>query len=654
MFAHRLRRYAGLLGLVGGLVLFILITLMTSIYSHARWVSIDNISVSQSRSLQQTLLRMGADETSVRAEILAHVKRVRDGGELVTRSGSVYQFPRSSDAVLRQAAAAVEKSVSASAVGEPEKMTQSFNAFVAAQAQSAQRRASYLTAFQIGAAVFTVMSFLGILFVLLFRLGKADDTVETTLAENQNILRTTKDGLFMIDKQLQIGSVQSQAAKNLFGRDHKLKGSFLDIIQPLVSADDLRDTKEYVSLLFECRGRPSLLTSLNPLREVEITLMTAQKHLNKRFISFDFSRNAHDSSPRLLVAVSDITKEVFLKRELDEVNQRKHQHFEKLMSSIVASNEEVSNFYQASYTALHSVNDILQDERGAFFDNRHKLRAIGATIHRIKGNAAVIGMSVVEQSAHDFESKIAQIKALPKIEEKQIASLSIMLQQMIKELEFLEQLSAKLADAAANHPTPSLTQVRQLTEQDNLKLKLFADEIAKRENKQVNLETRGFKNMRFTAKAQREIDSLCAQLIRNAIAHGIEETELRQQRNKPLAGQITIALKEHDAQSFKLVVRDDGGGLNMKKIKASAIDQGLISAQQAEQLSNSETVRLIFHPNFSTKQSASLQAGRGYGLEVVREDVLKLGGSIGVRSSRGLFSQFSIILPRTMMLSVAA
>lgn len=654
MLAKKMRRYTGWVALIAALIIFIIVTLATSIYVNNKWLSIDAIGMSQSRSLQQMLIRVDPTDPTLKAEILSHVRLSSNGGELATRLGSVYQFPKITDVTLSNAAKMVERHYAGLESEQKANIPKSYNKFVEAHNAYTQRRANYLSVFRVIAAGIVLLSFFTALGMLLFRLKRADDKVESILSENHNILRTTKDGLFLIDSNHQIGAVQSQAAKIMFGRDHKLSGGFLELIKPLISDDDLADVKEYISLLFECRGRPSLLTDLNPLREVELKTRNSRRRLTSKFLNFDFSRDTFDKAPGILVAVSDITKEVYLKRELNELNEGKREHFENLMTSIVASSKDVSAFYQTTYRTLHNINEMLRDERGAFTDNRHKLKAIYSKIHRVKGNAGLIGMSVVEQSAHNFENKIEQLSARPRIDGEQILSLTVLLKQMINELEFLEQLSAKISDSTKNKSIPTLTEVERTTDKDSNKLVLFANEIARRQNKRINLELHGFHNTRLTGRVVREINSLCAQLVRNAVAHGIEDPELRERRNKPLAGQVTVTLKEKDEHSFQLVVRDDGDGLNLKKIKARAVDLGLVTQHQANKLNHSETVRYIFNPSFSTQRQGDLDAGRGFGLEVVRDDVAKLGGTIGVRSSRGLFSQFTVTLPRSLLLSAVA
>jgi two-component system chemotaxis sensor kinase CheA len=134
-------------------------------------------------------------------------------------------------------------------------------------------------------------------------------------------------------------------------------------------------------------------------------------------------------------------------------------------------------------------------------------------------------------------------------------------------------------------------------------------------------------------------------LVRNSIGHGIESPAVRQAIGKPGKGRITLSAK-HSGANVVLTVADDGAGLDVARIRAKAVEKGLIS-EQAE-LSEREVYALIFEPGFSTAQEVSNVSGRGVGMDVVRQAIDALRGSIEVRSEEGEGTTFSIKLPLTL------
>ncbi len=134
-------------------------------------------------------------------------------------------------------------------------------------------------------------------------------------------------------------------------------------------------------------------------------------------------------------------------------------------------------------------------------------------------------------------------------------------------------------------------------------------------------------------------------LVRNSIGHGIESPSVRQAIGKPGKGCITLSAT-HSGANVVLTVADDGAGLDVDRIRAKAIEKGLIS--EHADLTEREIHHLIFEPGFSTAQEVSSVSGRGVGMDVVRQAIDALRGSIEVKSEFGRGTSFSLKLPLTL------
>lgn len=134
-------------------------------------------------------------------------------------------------------------------------------------------------------------------------------------------------------------------------------------------------------------------------------------------------------------------------------------------------------------------------------------------------------------------------------------------------------------------------------------------------------------------------------LVRNAMDHGIETAEIRQQRGKSAKGRLSLNAY-HASGSIVVEVSDDGGGLNRDRILEKAIERGLVQANAI--LSEQEVYALIFEPGFSTAQQVSNLSGRGVGMDVVKRNVTALRGVIEVESSLGIGTSLRIRLPLTL------
>ncbi|MDA1475520.1 chemotaxis protein CheA [Bacillus changyiensis] len=144
-----------------------------------------------------------------------------------------------------------------------------------------------------------------------------------------------------------------------------------------------------------------------------------------------------------------------------------------------------------------------------------------------------------------------------------------------------------------------------------------------------------------------EIGDPLVHLLRNSLDHGVEMPDVRVKNGKPETGQVRLKAY-HSGNHVFIEVEDDGAGINRKKVLEKAIERGVISERDAETIEDSEIDALIFAPGFSTADQISDISGRGVGLDVVRNKLESLGGSVSIKSSEGEGSLFSIQLPLTL------
>ncbi|HEY6442480.1 MAG TPA: hybrid sensor histidine kinase/response regulator [Candidatus Acidoferrales bacterium] len=141
-------------------------------------------------------------------------------------------------------------------------------------------------------------------------------------------------------------------------------------------------------------------------------------------------------------------------------------------------------------------------------------------------------------------------------------------------------------------------------------------------------------------------------LVRNAIAHGIEDAEVRRRAGKQEKGRITVRAYHHGNHIF-VEVEDDGRGIDYEAIRRSLVESATLSSIAAAELSERELREFLFRPGFSTATSTSELAGRGVGLDVVRANVHALNGEIEVRSEVGRGACFTVKVPLTLIISQA-
>lgn len=136
-------------------------------------------------------------------------------------------------------------------------------------------------------------------------------------------------------------------------------------------------------------------------------------------------------------------------------------------------------------------------------------------------------------------------------------------------------------------------------------------------------------------------------LLRNSADHGLESAELRKERGKPEVGSINLKAYQ-EGNNVVIEVGDDGNGIDTETVKRKAVERGLVTPEQAENLSQKEIIDFLFMPSFSMAKKITDVSGRGVGLDVVKSNIETLGGDVEVKSKLGEGSTFIVRLPLTL------
>ncbi|MBB3210939.1 two-component system chemotaxis sensor kinase CheA [Herbaspirillum sp. Sphag1AN] len=168
-------------------------------------------------------------------------------------------------------------------------------------------------------------------------------------------------------------------------------------------------------------------------------------------------------------------------------------------------------------------------------------------------------------------------------------------------------------------------------------------DLAAKLGKRVEFVTHGAATELDKGLIERIVDPL-THLVRNSIDHGIETPDTRLAAGKTDYGTLSLSA-EHQGGNIIIEVTDDGGGLNRDKILAKARQQGMSTSDNA---SDSEVWQLIFEPGFSTADQVTDVSGRGVGMDVVKRNILAMGGAVDIRSVKGFGTTISISLPLTL------
>jgi two-component system chemotaxis sensor kinase CheA len=176
--------------------------------------------------------------------------------------------------------------------------------------------------------------------------------------------------------------------------------------------------------------------------------------------------------------------------------------------------------------------------------------------------------------------------------------------------------------------------------------KLVRD-LARDQSKEAELTIHG-EEVKIDKRVLEEMKDPLIHLLRNCMDHGVETPEQRRRAGKPPRATITLAVSQVNGNQVELAVSDDGAGIDIEKVKAAALRRGLIAPGDAEQLTESGALALVFEADVSTSPMITELSGRGLGLAIVREKTEKLGGRIAIESRRTAGTTIRMTLPLTL------
>lgn len=519
--------------------------------------------------------------------------------------------------------------------------------FAVAVESKAHQKTINLRIVQGVAIILAVINFFIILFHFLKRLSTSDKKAKRSQDEMSEIMRTVRDGLFLLTPQYEIGSQYSASMQYLFRQESFSNVGFFDLLSPLVSNSDLLVAKDYVDSLFNPRVKSSLMDELNPLQEVRLNL-TNKYGSSDHFFEFTFSRVFEkEKIIHLMVSVKDITENVELRSKLAVSNSKINQEAESILSLINVDPQLLADFIQLLDEGVKSINEELEKRVYSSPSFVAKLDKINRIAHALKGEASMLNLTMVEKNLHALEDKLVVLNGKKSLEGDDFLPITVELTAIAKSADSIRLFMSRFSEMAMSrddsHPGPISSKVKPESALGRA-LTQLVNKISRDNKKTVLLDLSLFDESLIPAENLNVVKNIIIQLLRNAIIHGLEKPAKRVQRGKPEQGVISIVVKEV-AGAITVIVKDDGRGIDFPSIKKHLLMQQVYSQAQVEKMTPRELVKVIFKPGYSTAKKVNNHAGRGVGLDVVKTYIDSMGASLSVGCKAKRSSEFRITIP---------
>jgi two-component system, chemotaxis family, sensor kinase CheA len=454
--------------------------------------------------------------------------------------------------------------------------------------------------------------------------------------QTDSIMHNVEEGIFLLNSELLIESQYSDYFSNLFPNHELAKMNIIDLLENRIPEKDLNAAKDYLEMFFKKGVNPDLLKEINPLETISVSLDSDDKSFSEFFLAFKFSHiYEEDGSVYILCSVKDITEEHSLSKQLDEEAKSNAKSMENLFHIIHVDPKMMVEFLKESEEEMDIINSLLK-KKGSNY--RDLLVRVYQSIHSMKSNALILGIKKFSTSLHSVEDEISNIMSKEEILWDNILDIAITLRNIQVEINDINSLISKIIEFRTDFVESESSINKGIIEKSIERLLKIE---SKKLNKKVQLQFKNFNSSAIPDIYKKVIKDVFIQMSRNSIVHGIETPEVRISKNKKEYGVILIS-SEIKGDNIEYRFRDDGQGLDIKKIQAKLLEN---STPSSSELKPVDIARHIFSPGFTTLDEATQVAGRGIGLSMIKERLEKFKGRIRINSSKDRMCEFSILLP---------
>jgi two-component system chemotaxis sensor kinase CheA len=473
--------------------------------------------------------------------------------------------------------------------------------------------------------------------------------------QTRDILKTVREGFFLLDADYKIGSVWSEALTHIFGRNDFAGLSFEKLLEDRVPPTTLATAVKYIKLLWGDRAHENLMKSINPLGQLEISVDNGRGGKETRYLQFDFHRVVGAKGVKhVLCSVSDITSNVLLARELQEAQENANAQVDMMVGMMHVDPLQLGSFLDTTETGLQLINAILKEPARTDGEFRKKLGGLFRELHSIKGEASALNLMSIAQRVHQLEDMVSELKKRAELSGNDFLPMVLKLDELLAHLRGVREMATRLtalkdapaaaapAAGARQQPSPAQRQAGRSGEDISPTLQALAEKLAKDHRKAFKLVLSGLSEV--PAAYVPTVKDCVIQMLRNSAVHGIEPSATRRAQSKADVGAVRVDFRRA-GEGYELVFEDDGAGISPQVLKDAALRKNIITAEEAAAMDTRTAMALIFRPGFSTQEEVTMDAGRGVGMDVVARTVYGLGGKIGVSTNPGRFTRFKIVLP---------
>jgi two-component system chemotaxis sensor kinase CheA len=468
----------------------------------------------------------------------------------------------------------------------------------------------------------------------------AKDRRVTRLTEVLRVERDTigamkdnlKQGLFLMDRNFVIQGAYSQPLEEILLTTQLEGVKFTDVLVHSLKEKERSTLEDYFEMVLKRSYDTAMLDDINPISEFTYL---SEKNAGIKVLHSSFS------------AIDRGLNDIYILGTLEDVTLAKEME-QQLATEASRREEEMRSFFQVIQVDPRVFKDFLEDTEYEFerintalmnkgLSARDALVEIYQSVHAIKSNSVILGLDNFGEKLHILEDAIKELRDREDIDFENVLHITLEIEKLLKEKDKFQDTVGKIESFKISGGVKGEEQILVET------LSRTCDKAAQASEKKVRFVVEEIDEEALENGPRRVIKEVLMQLVRNSVYHGIETPADRERDGKDGEGLVRLSIKRQDGQ-IHIKLSDDGKGLDFDKIREKALNQRLVK-DQTEAKDTALLSNLIFNPGFSTAEQADLYAGRGIGLNLVRERIRDLRGSIKLSSKPGKGTVFNIFIP---------
>lgn len=500
---------------------------------------------------------------------------------------------------------------------------------------------------QSAGVILALVLFFLMIFGVIRQLIAGDRKLAESRRETEEILETINEGLFLVDRNLNIGQQYSAHLEDIIGQRDIGGKKLNEVLSKLVDRETMDVTGTFIEQLYSDWVVEDLIDDLNPLRRIRVEVDDFSGYYVTRYLDFKFSRvYANDEIDKVLCSVADITDAVILEDKLAAEREQNDRQIEMLGTILSADPALLESFITTTKRRINDINSALRrPERGqAALQDKAKL--IFREAHSMKGEASALKLTSFVTQCEGFETKIKELQANPRLSGNDFLGLTVMLDEIISLTDVIANLNDRITGGmsvsrSADGTAPVMVHSNAMQKY----FTTFANDIAERNGKKVQLLCQGMDDGLLEGNLQETVKDIAMQMLRNAVVHGIEDPIDRRRDGKPEVGNVQLLLSRKAGNMAELLVEDDGGGLHYDKIRQKLVENGTCTEQEAKEMHRRELIMHLFDSGLSTMEKGNEDAGRGVGMDIVRERIAEIKGKLKIASEEGKYTRFTVTFP---------